>query len=116
MINAVDLSAVVDTIFALSALKKIDKDPTLPGPFGRHEEPALHAIAVLKFAEICEELGVTPINDCSVDLDADCHKLLQCILTDRTIEVVSSRSSRPELMRKLKCRLRKLPPKDAKRY
>lgn len=116
MTNRIDLPTVVDTILALSALKNIDHDPTLPGPYGRHEEAALRAIAAREFEGICAELGYTPEDDSTVDLPTDCHELLQCVLTDRSIAAVSTRTPRADLIHRLRCRLRPLPPKRAKGY
>lgn len=109
MNNRIQLTAAVDAIYALSSLKAIDGNPSLPGPFGRNEEAALTALARRHFHELCGELGLTPDSDDSVDLESDCHELLQAIVTDRTIAGLCGRTPQRELVSRLKCRLRRAP-------
>lgn len=115
MNNKVNFAATIDAIYALSSLKAIINDPTLPGPLGRDDEEALYALTQRVFGEICAELGATPDGE-SVELNADCHELLQAVVTDRTVAELCLRAPRGELMHRLRCRLRTLPPKSAKRY
>jgi len=115
MKNKVNFASTIDAIYALSSLKAVINDPALPGPIGRDEEAALRAIALRVFAEICAELGVEAEGE-SVELDCDCHELLQSVVNDRTIAELCCRTPRSELMRRLRCRLRRLPPKTAQRY
>lgn len=106
MKNKIDLLGAVNTIYALSALKAVTNDPELPGPFGRNEEEALLTLARRELADECRELGVEVADDDSVDLPGANHSLLQAVVTERLIAALSGRPARPELHRRLRCRLR----------
>ncbi|MBD5178960.1 MAG: hypothetical protein HDT00_04625 [Bacteroidales bacterium] len=114
MKNRIHLHSAVDAVFALSALKAVTNDSTLPGPYGRHEEAALLALARNQLLETCAELDleVDPTDD-SVDLPGDHHRLLQAVVTDRLIASLSGRPARTELHRRLRCRLRPRPPRPS---
>jgi len=116
MKNRISLLSTVDTIYALSSLKNIVNDAGLPGPLGRDEEEALIVLARQTFRELCADLGLTAEADDSVELPGDYHELLQAVVTDRTVAGLCDRQPRGELMRRLRCRLRRLPPKRAGRY
>lgn len=115
MKNTVNIAGVIDAVYALSQLKSIMNDPTLPGPFGRNDEEALRSLAMKIFSETCAELGAEADGE-SVILRADVHDLLQAAVTDRTLAELCMRPERPDIMRRLRCRLRPLPPKRAARY
>ncbi len=116
MNNTIRISAAIDAVYALSSLKAIIKDPALPGPIGRDEEPALEALARNAFREVCADLGLTPVADDSVELPGDHHELLQAIVTDRTIAALSDRTARPELLCRLRRRLKRHPTKQSHGY
>lgn len=115
MKNTINISSTIDAIYALSSLKNIIKDPTLPGPIGRDEEEGLRIIVLQQFADICAEIDHDAEGE-SVELPCDCRELLQSIVTDRTIAELTLRNPRSDLMRRLRCRLRPRPPKTACRY
>lgn len=115
MKNTVSLASTVDAIYALSSLKSVINDPTLPGPLGRNEEESLRALAQRMFYELCAEIGAEAEGQ-SVELPRDCHELIQAIVNDRTIAELTMRNPRSDLMRRLRCRLRPAPSKTAKRY
>lgn len=106
MKNKIDLLGAVNTIYALSALKAVTNNPELPGPFGRNEEDALLALARRELNNECRELGVEVAPDDSVDLPGANHSLLQAVVTERLIAVLSGRPAKQELHRRLRCRLR----------
>lgn len=114
MKNRINLLSAVDAVYALSALKAVTNDPSLPGPYGRHEEAALLAIARNRLLETCAELDldVDPETD-TVDLPGDHHQLLQAVVTDRLIASLSGRQPRADLHRRLRCRLRPRPPRPS---
>lgn len=116
MKNTVRISTAIDAVYALSSLKTIIKNPALPGPIGREEQPALEALARSVFREVCADLGLTPGEDDSVELPGDHHELLQAIVTDRTIAALSDREARPELFRRLRRRLKRRPEKAIHSY
>lgn len=115
MKNTINVAAVIDAVYALSQLKSIINDPSLPGPLGRDDEEGLRALTMRMFGEICAEIGAEPDGE-AVELRVDAHELLQAAVTDRTLAELCMRPERPELMRRLRCRLRPLPPKHAARY
>ncbi len=115
MKNTVNFASTVDAIYALSSLKSVINDPTLPGPIGRNEEDSLRALAQRTFYELCAEIGAETDGQ-SVDLPRDCHELIQAIVNDRTLAELTMRNPRSDLMRRLRCRMRPVPPKNAKRY
>lgn len=119
MKNQIQLSATVDAVFALSSLKAAGGgDGALPGPYGRDDEEALTALARRNFMELCGELGMTPASDGSVavELDGDHHELLQAVVTDRTVAALCGREPCGELLRRLRCRVRRRPSPSRPRY
>ncbi len=116
MKNQIELSASVDAVFALSALKAVTNNPELPGPLGRHEQEALTALARRELELTCADLGVELEPDGSVDLPGDHHQLLQAVVTDRLIATLTGRPAREELHRRLRCRLRPRPPRPTAGY
>lgn len=115
MKNSISLESTIDAIYALSSLKDIIHEPTLPGPIGRDEEDSLRAIGLRTFRELCSELGYAAEGE-SVELPCDCHELLQTVVNDRMLAELTLRTPRSDLLRRLRCRLRPLPPKRAARY
>ena len=116
MKNRIELSASVDAVFALSALKAVTNNPELPGPYGRHEQEALTALARLRLEEVCADLGVEVDAEGCVELPGDHHKLLQAVVTDRLIASLTGRPAKDELHRRLRCRLRPRPPRPTTGY
>ncbi|MCM1309886.1 MAG: hypothetical protein NC301_02530 [Bacteroides sp.] len=115
MKNQISFASTIDAIYAMSALRSVINDPTLPGPIGRDEEESLRAVTRRVFHELCAELNAEASGE-SVNLSCDCHELLQAVLTDRTVAELSLRTPRSDLMRRLRCRLRPRPPKSATGY
>lgn len=115
MKNTINIASTIDVVYAMSSLKSIINDPTLPGPIGRDEEDALRAVATRVFYELCAELGAEADGE-SVELPRDCHDLIQAIVNDRTLAELSLRTPRSDLMRRLRCRLRPSASKTGKRY
>lgn len=113
MKNRIYLLSAVDAVYALSALKAVTNDPSLPGPYGRHQEDALLALARTQLQETCAELNVEVYGDDCVDLPGDHHQLLQAVVTDRLIASLSGRKPRADLHRRLRCRLRPRPPRPS---
>lgn len=116
MKNKIELSASVDAIYALSALKAVTNSPELPGPYGRHEQEALTALARQQLEETCADLGLEVDSDGCVELPGDHHRLLQAVVTDRLIASLTGRPAKAELHRRLRCRLRPRPPRASVGY
>ena len=116
MRNKIELSASVDAVFALSALKAVTNSPDLPGPYGRHEQEALTALARMQLEQTCADLGLDVDSEGCVDMEGDHHQLLQAVVTDRLIASLTGRPAKEELHRRLRCRLRPRPPRPAAGY
>lgn len=115
MKNEIQFTDTVTTVFALSALKRLTGDSTLPGPFGRTEEPAIVELARLNFTSLCAELGYEAEEN-TVELPCDCHKLIETIVTDRVVAQLTNRQPLTDNIERLRCRLRRQPRKTAHRY
>lgn len=115
MLNQISYSRILETIYALSALKAMVKDPALPGPLGRDDADALEAFGRSCFEQLCWDLGRTCIGGDSVELDGDHRKALEAAVTDGILAGITDRAPNPALLRALKARI-KPAPRAAKRY
>lgn len=109
MINQISYTRIVETIYALSALKAMVNNPALPGPIGRDEAEALEAFAQSCFEQLCWDLGRSPIDGCSVDLPGDHRKALEEVVTDRVVTALTDYGPNTDLFNALKARIRPIP-------
>lgn len=115
MKNEVQFTDIVTSVFALSALKRLTGEPSLPGPLGRDEEPAIIELAAIRFRRLCGELGYAAEGN-TVDLPADCHDLLEAAVGDSVIARLTGAPEPEENLRRLRRRLRRLPQGPVHRY
>lgn len=115
MLNQISYSRILETIYALSALKAMVNNPALPGPLGRDDAEALEEYARACFEQLCWDLGHTPIDGCAVELDGDHRKALEEVVTDRVLTALTDVGPNLELYRELKARIRPI-PRAGKRY
>lgn len=114
MINQISYTRILETIYALSALRALTNDPDLPRPLGRDEAPALEELARKAFESVCADLGHRCEGD-SVDLPGDHRAALEEIVTDRIVAALSPREPYSGLLESLRARLRRV-DKTANRY
>lgn len=114
MTNQISYIKILETIYALSALKVRIDDPDLPGPLGRDDAEALEALAREEFEGVCVALGCRCFGD-SVDLPGDHRKALEEIVTDRMVAALTGRAPYSQLLESLRARLRPV-PKSSWRY
>lgn len=115
MKNELQFTDTVTTVFALSALKRLTDDTSLPGPLGRDEEPAIIELAAICFRRLCAELGYEALGN-TVELPADCHDLLEAVVADRVVARLTGAPEPEENIRRLRCRLRRRPGGPVHRY
>ncbi len=109
MLNQISFERIKETIYALSALNMKLNDPRLPGPLGLQDSDALDALGRDAFAGLCVELGKPVQGVDSVELGGDYRAALEEVVTDRMLARLTHRSARPELLKRLKARMRVIP-------
>lgn len=109
MLNQISFERIKETIYALSALNMKLKDPRLPGPLGLQDSDALDALGRDAFVGLCVELGKPVQGVDSVELGGDYRAALEEVVTDRVLAQLTHRSARPELLKRLKARMRVIP-------
>lgn len=115
MKNEIQFTDTLTSVYALSALKRLTGDTSLPGPIGRNEEPAVMELARINFRRICAELGYEAQGN-TVDLPVDCHDLLEAVVADRVVSQLTNIPAGSERMDRLRRRLRRAPRRSAKGY
>lgn len=112
MTNQICISRVLSIVYAISALRTLEKGERL---IGRDEEDALRELAARAWRETCAELDAEPGEDFTVELRADVHTFLEQAVVDRLMGYLENAAPSTTNLAHIRHRLL-LPPTWTCRY